>query len=352
MFNSIVESKTGCPEEWTLYKGNCYKWFTWLQTDYDKAERMCHSAGARVLTIDSETEQQFVTNHFSHIANNLWFNFEESKFENWLEDSGAEGDCAVVHFLSRDVAKWVKEDCFYHNDVVCKTAEVKVQESICDLVKEIDVNFCDGTTPGPTLAPTKVPTWDPTRDPTWAPTIKPTQNPTTQVPTRAPIHSTTRDPTRAPTPDPTRAPTSTDSPTTVEYCQDGWHPFIYRCFKLFDVEVNQTEAERRCRDEKSHLVSIHTEGENRFLTDLGVKTGLKRAWIGAKIVRPHPFVFQWTDGTATNYQHLSHDLVWNPRHDGVLISLNQDGKEAGFWYNEDPAATKDTGYICVKGMSH
>lgn len=76
-----VSVSSFCEDEWTLYKGNCYKWFTWIKTDYDTAEGLCQEVKAKVLTIDNEKEDAFVTKYFSHIENKyIWVNSKESRF--------------------------------------------------------------------------------------------------------------------------------------------------------------------------------------------------------------------------------------------------------------------------------
>ena len=109
------------------------------------------------------------------------------------------------------------------------------------------------------------------------------------------------------TPAPTPAP-APPSPPTPGPSADGLNIWIY---KYYDIKRTWDDAEAICKGDPNsdwkggHLVSIHSEKEDKYMrtlwakyTNAGNDFGL--LWIGLSD-KNHEGFFQWTDSTRTNY---------------------------------------------------
>ncbi|EYC05951.1 hypothetical protein Y032_0079g1271 [Ancylostoma ceylanicum] len=65
-------------------------------------------------------------------------------------------------------------------------------------------------------------------------------------------------------------------------------------------KISFEEAERRCQRYKAHLVSIHSEEENRFVLNLIDYGQLDYTWIG--LIQERFNDWSWTDGSNPRYE--------------------------------------------------
>lgn len=227
-----------CPDGWTLFEGHCYVWFPWLQTDFFKASEMCHSVNSHILTIDSEREQKFITNYYSHVQNNIWVDDENSKYDDYfseddttVSDDDNSQNCSVVHFLNKSKTKWVKSNCQYFNNVVCKARQQNLVDLLENFLKGIDEDVCQRIA---------------------------------QISRMSGKH---------------RFPRHYLSHLTTKECEEGWYKFDEKCYKIVKENGVQAEAEAKCQEMGAHLASIHSKEENDFLIDLGNQ---KKSFVNVK----------------------------------------------------------------------
>lgn len=84
-------------------------------------------------------------------------------------------------------------------------------------------------------------------------------------------------------------------------CDQGWSQWDAFCYKHFWEKKTWFEAERLCRERNSHLASIHSQAENRFIFSL--TSGLS-AWIGYTDLDQDTH-FQWTDNTQDDFTNFA-----------------------------------------------
>jgi hypothetical protein len=94
-------------------------------------------------------------------------------------------------------------------------------------------------------------------------------------------------------------------------CGVGWSQWDAFCYRFHLEMKTWYDAEERCRQDDAHLVSIHSQAENRFVFNL--QLGLQ-GWIGYTDV-DHDTHYQWSDNThddfsnfAKNYTGREHEL--------------------------------------------
>ncbi|EYC29996.1 hypothetical protein Y032_0005g2382 [Ancylostoma ceylanicum] len=86
---------------------------------------------------------------------------------------------------------------------------------------------------------------------------------------------------------------------------DGWRSYLSSSYKVFQNARNFDDAEKKCREEGAHLVSIHSEQENQFVHSL-TRTGheIKNfedfVYIGLR-KNTRTGKWYWTDGSQVNY---------------------------------------------------
>lgn len=84
-------------------------------------------------------------------------------------------------------------------------------------------------------------------------------------------------------------------------CDLGWSQWDAFCYKHFWEKRNWFEAERLCRERDSHLASIHSRAENRFI--FALTSGLS-AWIGYTDLDQDTH-YSWSDSTQDDFTNFA-----------------------------------------------
>jgi len=84
-------------------------------------------------------------------------------------------------------------------------------------------------------------------------------------------------------------------------CDKGWSQWDAFCYKYFLEMETWPSAEAICRQRDSHLVSIHSQEENRFVAVL--QHGLK-GWIGYTDINKDTH-YEWSDNTQDDFTNFA-----------------------------------------------
>lgn len=84
-------------------------------------------------------------------------------------------------------------------------------------------------------------------------------------------------------------------------CQAGWSQWDAFCYKHYWEKKTWFEAEKLCRERNSHLASIHSQAENRFIYTL--TSGLS-AWIGYTDLDQDTH-YTWSDNTQDDFSNFA-----------------------------------------------
>jgi hypothetical protein len=84
-------------------------------------------------------------------------------------------------------------------------------------------------------------------------------------------------------------------------CEKGWSQWDAFCYKHYWEKKNWFDAERLCRERNSHLASIHSKAENRFIYTL--TSGLS-AWIGYSDLDQDTH-YKWSDSTQDDFSNFA-----------------------------------------------
>lgn len=84
-------------------------------------------------------------------------------------------------------------------------------------------------------------------------------------------------------------------------CEKGWSQWDAFCYKHYWEKKNWFDAERLCRERDSHLASIHSKAENRFIYTL--TSGLS-AWIGYSDLDQDTH-YKWSDSTQDDFSNFA-----------------------------------------------
>ncbi|XP_077010090.1 secretory phospholipase A2 receptor isoform X2 [Tamandua tetradactyla] len=126
-------------------------------------------------------------------------------------------------------------------------------------------------------------------------------------------------------------------------CEPGWNPYNRNCYKLQKEEKTWSEAVCSCQSDNSTLIDIASLAEVEFLVSLLGNENASETWIGLSSTKI-PVSFEWFNGssvTFTNWHKLEPQIF--PNRSQLCVSAEQ---SEGYWKVKNCEETLF--YVCKK----
>uniref|UniRef100_A0A663EC36 Macrophage mannose receptor 1 n=1 Tax=Aquila chrysaetos chrysaetos TaxID=223781 RepID=A0A663EC36_AQUCH len=152
--SAVPSPPGGCPEDWLLFKNQCYKFFGSSYEYWHTARRNCMSLGGNLASIHNEQVQAFLTYHLKDVSNDPWIGLNDIlrelnfvwtdgsavSYTNWAPDSPKlvepvlypslhpedghnlqQFDCvSLKRGHADDTGKWNNEECYKSTGYICQ----------------------------------------------------------------------------------------------------------------------------------------------------------------------------------------------------------------------------------------
>uniref|UniRef100_A0A8C4UQS2 Macrophage mannose receptor 1-like n=1 Tax=Falco tinnunculus TaxID=100819 RepID=A0A8C4UQS2_FALTI len=152
--SAVPSTPGGCPEDWLLFKNQCYKIFGSSYEYWHTARSTCVSLGGNLASIHNEKVQAFLTYHLKDVSNDPWIGLNDLlselnfvwadgsavSYTNWAPDSPKlvepvlypslhpedghnlqQFDCvSLKRGHADDTGKWNNEECYASRGYICQ----------------------------------------------------------------------------------------------------------------------------------------------------------------------------------------------------------------------------------------
>ncbi|XP_041458281.1 macrophage mannose receptor 1-like isoform X1 [Lytechinus variegatus] len=283
----ICEKPQGtCADGWVLHGGECYQ-FNALKRTWTDASYYCSTQGGWLGTILDGAENTFIASQMGPL-------YEEQVYNMWIgySDIINDGQWQWVHETRSTYENWPKQPTNTYGQADCAYLYTDDQmglwnQMLCTLLAGFFCKIKAGSTVTPVTAPDK-----------------------------------------------------------VGSCDRGWGLYGDWCYYIPNVEKNFADAESECAAlfSGSHLASIHSIGEQSFITER-LKYINAWTWIGLND-RDIEDTWKWTDGTNYDFWNWAEGEPNNVNNEDCVHLGYFDDHQIGLW--NDNNCNDENRYICKK----
>ncbi|XP_030828651.1 macrophage mannose receptor 1 [Strongylocentrotus purpuratus] len=281
----ICEKPQGtCADGWTLHGGECYQ-FNVLRRTWTDASYYCSTQGGWLGTIFDGAENTFIAANMGRLQDenidSMWIGYSDYINDGqwqWVHETGSD----YVNWPQQPTNTYAQEDCAYLDTADTTGAW---NQMLCTLLAGFFCKIKAGSTVTPVTAPDK-----------------------------------------------------------VGSCERGWGLYDEWCYYSPAVEKTFTEAEAECAAlfSGSHLASIHSIGEQSFITERLYYINAW-TWIGLTDVDEEG-TWKWTDGTNYNYWNWAAGEPNDVNNEDCVHLGYFDDHQIGLW--NDVGCLEINRYIC------
>uniref|UniRef100_A0A9J2PCF7 C-type lectin domain-containing protein n=1 Tax=Ascaris lumbricoides TaxID=6252 RepID=A0A9J2PCF7_ASCLU len=128
-------------------------------------------------------------------------------------------------------------------------------------------------------------------------------------------------------------------------CDPGWRysPFTRKCYRFYDHDTMWPSAEFSCLFKGGHLISLHSNADNRFAIELA--RGAETVWLGnAQFGSSTEYI--WSDHTTYNFENWPNRKRPDKIKNRPCTKLNT---TSGEWFQS--CCKEPSPYICEKEVS-